>query len=253
MYITECSIEDCHNYVSVRGWCQKHYSTWRRNGDPLKTGASRSSQPDVCIVDDCQTKPEAKGLCKKHYHRNRNNGSPYIVQKVVGEHRNEHPLYKSYHAMLDRCYNLNNQKFEYYGGRGISVHERWRGLQGFSNFLIDMGDRPKGKTLDRIDNDGNYEPSNCKWSTRSEQQYNRRKASNNTSGHIGISLFKKTGKWQAYVYRNKKRKHLGYYATLEEAVIAREKELAHGKQRSTDPRPGRRQYAAMAERCQSRR
>lgn len=83
--------------------------------------------------------------------------------------------YKSWCSMRDRCSNPNLKCFKNYGGRGVQVCARWLGKDGFANFLADLGARPSlGHSLDRIDNNGNYEPSNCRWVTFQEQQKNRR-------------------------------------------------------------------------------
>ena len=80
--------------------------------------------------------------------------------------------YRIYHAILQRCYNENNTNYHNYGGRGIVVCERW--LESFENFLADMGECPKGFSIERKDVNGNYEPGNCIWATLKEQASNKR-------------------------------------------------------------------------------
>ena len=80
------------------------------------------------------------------------------------------PTMNSWRAMKARCLNPNNNRYQHYGGRGITVCERWL---TFKNFLLDMGERPVGLSLERIDNNKGYSKDNCKWATNSEQMLNR--------------------------------------------------------------------------------
>lgn len=97
--------------------------------------------------------------------------------KIIGKENTKHGLtrtrtYNSWQSMKYRCLNPNSRGYEHYGGRGITICDRW--LNSFQNFLEDMGERPLGTSIDRIDVNGNYEPSNCKWSTHKQQNNNRR-------------------------------------------------------------------------------
>lgn len=99
-----------------------------------------------------------------------------VVERFTTHGLSNSPTYRSWQAMRNRCYNQKHRQYKDYGGRGIKVCERWRG--SFSAFLKDMGPRTdRSLTLDRINNDGNYEPGNCRWATRSEQRRNSRHAS----------------------------------------------------------------------------
>ncbi len=90
--------------------------------------------------------------------------------------RSRTSTYRSWDNMIQRMTNFNHEKFKDYAGRGINLHEPWL---KFENFFVDMGHRPEGMTLDRIDVNGDYKPSNCRWATIKQQNQNRRNSIKN--------------------------------------------------------------------------
>jgi hypothetical protein len=133
--------------------------------------------------------------------------------------------YACWGSMISRCYNPNATYYKHYGGRGIEVCQEWR--EDFMNFLRDMGPKPEGLTLERVDNDGDYEPKNCKWATVEEQSYNRTFNQRSKFGVIGICSNDSTTRlikpYRVRIVVDGVMKSFGTYTTLEEATEVVEK------------------------------
>lgn len=143
-----CAIELAKPRGKLKYWlCQCRCGTQKEiSGNSLRAGTSKSCG---CLRDNL--------LSSRQYQHG----------------LTDHPIWSAWQHMKDRCQNPRNSKWEYYGGRGITVCERW---QDFLAFAADMHPTWKsGLTLDRINTNGNYEPTNCQWATRSEQMQNTRR------------------------------------------------------------------------------
>ncbi len=129
-------------------------------------------------------------------------------------------VYSIWASIKDRTLNTNTKVFNDYGGRGITICDEWKNdFMSFYNWAMSNGYSDE-LSIDRIDNDGNYEPNNCRWTTRVVQNRNQRIQKNNKTGYRGVYFKKDNNKYVAQISVNRKKIHLGYFQTAVEGAIA---------------------------------
>ena len=151
--------------------------------------------------------------CNKEVEKPLSEGKKYkscgCNRKYEKHNLSNHKIYSVYKDMLDRCYNKNNKHYDRYGGRGIKVCDRWK--NSMAKFAKDMLPTYKERlSIDRINPDGNYEPDNCRWSTKATQVRNTtRLRKNNTTGYRGVDICR--NKYRAKIMVDKKSLTLGSF------------------------------------------
>lgn len=168
-------------------------------------------------------------VCKKHFETittSVKNGKSTKCKNCSSKTHGlrNHKIYHAYNAMKSRVLNLKNKYYKSYGGRGITICNEWKNdFKAFYDWSIKNGYK-EGLSIDRINNDGNYEPSNCRWATRNIQQRNTRAIySTNKTGYRGVCIDGRNNKFLTVIKVSGKQKYLGHFKTAIEAGYAYDK------------------------------
>ena len=223
----KCKIDGCFGKLfnikgelkTKKGFCQKHYRKLRLYGDPTVGYEHDKEYPSTCTVHKCGKPYTSKGMCNMHYLRFKIHGDASHPDTRYTHRATGSYTYVSWGAMKQRCYNKNSKSYNWYGGRGIKVCDRW--IDSYDNFLKDMGERPKGMTLDRKNPDGDYTPENCRWADVFTQAQNKNNTRNVKSGEHLIKLTQ-SGRFQVRFTRKRKTYYFGTYDRLSDAIVARD-------------------------------
>lgn len=173
-----------------------------------------------CAILDCKNKYRAKGYCATHWNHLHKYGDP-LFRKTERHGMTETSEYNTWCKMIARCHSPKDSRYEYYGARDIKVCDRWR--NSFLAFYEDMGKRPSLEhSIDRTDNNGNYELENCRWATSSQQALNKRLLRSTISGLRGVTFVRNTGKWRVRLMIDSKLYDFGCYKDKQEAAYIRD-------------------------------
>ncbi len=222
--VLPCSVESCEVSVRSKGLCPKHYQHYYHTKRAVV----------LCKAPECISSDYVIGYCKLHYHRLKTHGSLDLPVKSRGngirlplintqdglKARSLVPEYNTWTAMKNRCYNPKDPRYDRYVGRGIVVCEEWR--EDFQAFYDYIGTRPTSKhTINRINNNKNYEPGNVEWATVREQNKNRSNSRPITGVGSYLDRNNKTVRWYASLKIGKKWMLHRTFKTEEEAIEAR--------------------------------
>lgn len=151
-----------------------------------------------------------------------------LAKELLSERKTTHgmhgtPTYKTWCSMRERCFNPKHKAWKTHGAKGISVCDRWNPEKGgsFENFYEDMGERPEGMSIDRIDVHGDYTPENCRWADIYTQAYNKGISKANVTGKTGVSYYVTQNLYAAEIKKGGVKEHLGFFKNLQDAIDAR--------------------------------
>lgn len=151
-----------------------------------------------------------------------------LAKELLSQRKKTHgmrdtPTYKTWCSMRERCYNPKHKAWKTHGAKGITVCDRWNPKAGgsFENFYEDMGERPDGTSIDRIDVHGNYTPENCRWADAYTQAYNKGISKANVTGKTGVSYYSTQDLYAAEIRKDGVKEHLGFFKNLQDAIDAR--------------------------------